>query len=85
MSTNIDMSNISVPETPMEVDFGQWIIDHPGCDTIFERIAGNGHILVYAYATSDEGNDTLQIYRNEKLANMKILQGVSADGIRQLV
>jgi hypothetical protein len=79
------MSHISVPEMPMEVDFGQWIIDHPGCDTIFERIAGNGHILVYAYATSDEGNDMLHTYRDERLSKMKILQGVSADGIRQLV
>ena len=77
--------NITVYECPIEVDGGEWIVKHPECDTVFEQIGGGSVILVYAYATSKKGNDSLRAYRDEKLPDKYILQGVSMDGLRQLI
>lgn len=82
MDTAIDMTNIMVPEIPIEVDFGDWIISHPSCDTVIEEIQGSPKVLVYAYATSEDGNKALHLYRDRELSGMEISKGVSERGIR---
>lgn len=85
MDNEFDLSNVIVPDWPLEVDFGDWIIDHPDCDTVYERISGSSNILVYAYASDKSGNDILRDLRDRNYSGKKILQGVSENGIRQLV
>ena len=32
------VDDIEILEYPLEVNYGQWAIDHPECDTIYEQI-----------------------------------------------
>ena len=83
MDTTI--KNISIPEQPLEEDFADWILNHPDCDTIFEKINGSSNILVYAYALNDDGNDDLLTVRKQRFPEKELLQGVSQRGLRQLI
>lgn len=83
MGTTIDMTNISVQKTPIEVDLGEWIMSHPDCDTILEHAAGSSNALVFAYAVNEDGNESLLKYRNENCPDMELLKGVSSYGIRK--
>lgn len=85
MNTDIDRANINVLDQPIKTDFGQWIIDHPDCDTIFDKAETSSVIIIYAYATSKKGNSDLHLYRDTHFTGKKILKGVSLDGIRKLV
>ena len=85
MDTKIDMTYIMVPELPIEVDLGEWILNPPDCDTVLDDIQGSSHSLVYAYATNEDGNDELHRYRDKNLPGMEILKGVSSYGIRKLL
>ncbi len=80
----IDMTYISIPDYPIEINYGDWVINHPDCDSIMEMI-GNGPImLVYAYSTSKEGNKELRQLKDTSFSDKKILMGVSKDGISRL-
>ncbi len=35
---SIDMTYISIPDFPIEINYGDWVIDHPECDSIMEMI-----------------------------------------------
>ena len=85
MDSVIETENICVYDYPVEVDCGEWIVKHPECDTVCEQIGAGSIMLVYAYATSKEGNESLHAYRDKKLSDKKILKGVSMDGIRRLI
>ena len=85
METVLENTGVCVPDWPIEVDFGEWIINHPDCDAIYERISGSSNILIYAYAMTRSGNDALRVLRDQQFSGKKILQGVSERGIRQLV
>ena len=85
MDAVMSVENISVYEYPVEVDCGEWIVNHPDCDTVCEQIGSGSKMLVYAYATSKKGNEPLHAYRDKNLSNKKILKGVSIDGIRRLI
>ena len=76
---------IEILDFPIEANYGQWAIDHPECDTIYEQIGTSSVILVYAFAKSKRGNKLLEIYRNDHLKDKKILMGVSMDGIRSII
>ncbi len=82
---SIDMTNISIPEFPIQIDFGDWVKMHPDCDSIMEMIGTGPIMLVYAYATSKAGNKALNQLKKQKYADKKILMGVSKDGISRLV
>ncbi len=85
MDALLDTKDIVVYDNPVEVDSGKWIVDHPDCDTVCEQIGAGALMLVYAYATSKQGNDPLHLYRDRNLSDKLILKGVSMDGIRRLI
>lgn len=85
MNAVAESSDIFVYDYPVEVDCGDWIVNHPDCDTVCEQIGSGSIMLVYAYATSKSGNKPLHIYRDNNLSDKKILKGVSMDGIRRLI
>ena len=85
MNTAIDMSNIEVPELPIEVKLGDWIISHPDCDSVMEDIEGSSHVLIHAYATSKAGNRPLHAFRDANMPGKEITKGVSANGIRKII
>ena len=77
--------DIEILDFPIEANYGQWAMDHPECDTIYEQIGTSSVILVYAFAKSKSGNKPLELYRNNHLKDKKILMGVSMDGIRSII
>lgn len=79
------VDDIEILEYPLEVNYGQWAIDHPECDTIYEQIGTGSTILVYAFALSKKANSLLVKYRDKHLQDKKILMGVSLDGIRSII
>ena len=83
MSENI--RGIMVLEYPITVNLGEWVIDHPDCDSICERIGTGPNYLIYAYALDISANDALEKFRNEQYPDKKILTGVTMDGIRGLL
>jgi hypothetical protein len=85
MITVADMNNIAMPDNPIIVNLGNWIIDHPECDSICERIGTGPDYRIFAYALSKEGNVALQTLRDERFAGKKILMGVTMDGVRRLI
>ena len=85
MDTVTEKKDIVVLDFPIEANYGQWAIDHPECDTVYEQIGTSSTILVYAYSLSKGGNKNLHRYRDEFLEGKKILMGVSLDGIRSII
>jgi hypothetical protein len=85
MTDLTNVTDVVVPEFPIETDYGNWAIEHPECDSIIEQIGTGPIILVYAYATSHEGNKTLMRIKEQKFADKEILMGVTLDGIRRLI
>ena len=83
MTNTMQNSKVVIPEYPITVNLGEWVIEHPECDSICERIGPN--YLIYAYATDKDGNGDLEELRDEKFSEKKILEGVSLDGIRRLI
>lgn len=77
--------NIKIPNTPLVVNLGEWIIEHPDCDSICERIDANHNYLIFAYASQKSGNQDIKKLRDERFSDKKILMGVTADGIRGLI
>lgn len=84
-AVTIDMNNISVPDSPIEIDMGKWVINHPDCDAIFDIIEGGPVIIVYAFSTAKEGNRPLHAFRDMKFSGKRILKGVSKDGVAKLI
>ena len=85
MTSTTQNANVVIPEYPITVNLGEWVIAHPECDSICERIGTGPNYLIYAYATGKEGNGDLEDLRDEKFSDKKILEGVSLDGIRRLI
>ena len=76
MMDTVETIDIAMPDKPITVNLGKWIIEHPECDSICERI--------YAYALSKEGNAQLQALRDEKFVGKKILMGITMNGLRRI-
>ncbi|MBE5832194.1 MAG: hypothetical protein E7306_10705 [Butyrivibrio sp.] len=72
---SIDMTYISIPDFPIEINYGDWVIDHPECDSIMEMIGTGPIMLVYAYSTSNEGNKELRLLKDARFSDKKILMG----------
>ena len=85
MTSTMQNSKVVIPEYPITVNLGEWVIEHPECDSICERIGTGPNYLIYAYATDKDGNGDLEELRDEKFSEKKILEGVSLDGIRRLI
>ena len=71
-------------DTPQEVDFGNWLLSHPDCDTIFDKTATFERIIVLAYATDEQYNDRLAEIRDERYSDKFILKGLSRDGVNSI-
>lgn len=85
METFMEKENISVYDFPIEVDGGEWIENHPDCDTVCEQIGAGAGLLVYAYATSKKGNEPLHVYRDKYLPDMNILKGISKEAVQGFI
>ncbi len=85
MKDSIVADNIMIPDFPIEANYGQWAMEHPECDSVAEQIGTGTTILIYAYATSKDGNKTLRVCRDRMFTDKKIFKGVSLDGIRTLI
>ena len=81
----VKTTDVKVFEYPEEANYGQWAFDHPECDSIIEQIGTGPTILVYAYATTKEGNKELENVRDEMFSDKAILMGVSMDAIRGFI
>ncbi len=85
MNNSVISDSIVVPEYPIEADYGQWLMEHPECDLIADHIGTGTKLLIYAYATSKEGNKALRLCRDEKFDGKTIFKGVSVDGLSTLI
>ncbi|MBQ9361751.1 MAG: hypothetical protein IJT96_12020 [Lachnospiraceae bacterium] len=84
MMDTVETIDIAMPDKPITVNLGKWIIEHPECDSICERIGSGPDYLIYAYALSKEGNAQLQALRDEKFVGKKILMGITMNGLRRI-
>lgn len=78
-------TNLIIPTIPEDVDWAEWVINHPDCDTICEDISTGKKIRVFAFAKTKDGNAELRRYRDLKYPGMKILKGMSRYAIAGLV
>ena len=85
MTGTANINDIIMPDNPLSVDFGKWILEHPECDAIIEQIGTGPIMLVYAYSISKGANRELRRIRDERFKDKEILKGVTMDGIRNLV
>jgi hypothetical protein len=85
MKNTADLAEVAVPESPITANLGEWIIGHPECDSICEKIGSGPDYRIYAYSLSKRGNEALQTLRDERFVGKKILMGVTMDGIRRLI
>ena len=77
--------SITILNEPMEVNWGDWLMAHPDCDTICEDVEVGERIRVFAFSKTSKGNKDLKAYRNEHLSGMQILKGISSYAIAGIV
>ena len=72
---------IMVYDPPKIVDMGDWIVEHPECDFVMERLPDDWqNIRVFAYAVDKEHNDALLTYKENNLDDKRLVGGVPASG-----
>ena len=69
-----DSYNIAVLESPIIVDWANWLLEHLECDTICDDGPTADEICVFAYARSKKENEELKKYRNSFFPGKQILK-----------
>ena len=85
MSRVIDDNSVEVLECPIDISLGDWAIEHPECDAIYEPIGNGPMIRIFAFARSHDGNAELKKTRAMKFETKRILKGMTYDGISGII